>query len=462
MDIAALTRAVLESEPGSDKFVDCTRALAGAALARDRGLAREATRAIFADIVEPWSDSFEPDLVDSYVSFMSEVVYAPRSPIAAALRRLGYPDSSRLRERYQRIRGGLTQFAQMDRVKRVVVLSRVTLGADVAVTSVFIRGAAHCFLNSSVDFIAPKKNAYLLGNDRMIKRSVVTYGRSALLADRLKAWVRVRALVQKSIAGLEPAEWMVIDPDSRLTQLGLLPVSDDRNYQFFESRSVAPDDSAPLGELASMEWWLHFVPDELLLPYVMLRSGDRRRGQCLRMYSRSLLAAVSFGVGGRASKRMGGEFEDALLELLRRLGYRIVLDYGAGDDEARIVDRRVAAFSGSKGRVRVIRDAQTRTADLVTCRGSLSSFAGWMNNADVFLGYDSASAHIAAARFVPVIQVFAGAPSKRFRQRWTPFGAGDVCVVPATGPEDGQDVLARIERELVVIKQKAQRDGLID
>lgn len=125
MDIPALTRGVLESAPGSDKFVDCTRALAEAALARDRGLAREATRAIFSDIVEPWSDSFEPDLVDSYVYFMSEVVYAPRSPIAAALRRLGYADPIQLRERYQRIRGGLTSiFLHTERVKRVVVLSR--------------------------------------------------------------------------------------------------------------------------------------------------------------------------------------------------------------------------------------------------------------------------------------------------------------------------------------------------
>ena len=463
MDIPALTRGVLESAPGSDKFVDCTRALAEAALARDRGLAREATRAIFSDIVEPWSDSFEPDLVDSYVYFMSEVVYAPRSPIAAALRRLGYADPIQLRERYQRIRGGLTSiFLHTERVKRVVVLSRVTLGADVAVTSVFIRGASHCFLNSSVDFIAPRKNAYLLGNGRMIKRTLVTYSRSALLADRLKSWVRVRALVQKSIAGLEPGEWVVIDPDSRLTQLGLLPVADDRHYQFFESRSIAPDVSAPLGELASDAWWLGWVPEQFCLPYVLLRSGDQRRGQCLRMSARKLLAAVSFGVGGRASKRLGGEFEDALLELLRRLGYRIVLDYGAGDDEARIVDRRVAAFCGSKSRVRVVRDAQTCKADLMTCRGSLSSFAGWMNSADVFLGYDSASAHVAAARFVPVVQVFAGAPSERFRQRWTPFGAGDVCVVPATGPEVGQEVLARVERELVAIKQKARREGLID
>ena len=59
------------------------------------------------------------------------------------------------------------------------------------------------------------------------------------------------------------------------------------------------------------------------------------------------VAAVSFGVGGREAKRLGGRFEDDLLELLRQEGYRIILDYGAGDDEERLTDERVGAFTGS-------------------------------------------------------------------------------------------------------------------
>ena len=467
MQITALVRAVLESEPGSQEFVAGARALGEAALAKDRTLAREATRAIFADIVEPWSDSFDPRLVDAYVSFMSEVVYAPRSPVAAALGRLGYAGPKQLRERYQAIRTGISE-ENLDfedeayaRVKLVVVLSRVTLGADVAVTSVFIRAAYQTFNFADIELIAPKKNAYLIANGHAVERRLISYSRSALLRYRLKAWLRVRSRVQESIAGLGPGEWIVIDPDSRLTQLGLLPVADDRYYDFFESRSVAPDKPTPLGELARTAWWMFDVADKYLLPYIVIRSADQARGRHLRFNCDRLVAAVSFGVGGREAKRLGDEFEDGLLELLRRSGFRILLDYGTGEDEARLVDDRVGTFSGSKSHVKTKHDGLHKRADLMTCRGSLSAFGGWMYEADVFVGYDSASAHVAAAYGVPVIEVFAGAPSERFQQRWRPCGYEEICVIPGAGPADGPDVLDRIERELIAHKRKGGRFGLI-
>ena len=44
-------------------------------------------------------------------------------------------------------------------------------------------------------------------------------------------------------------ESIVIDPDSRLTQLGLAPVCADEDYYFFESRAYGGDGSESLGEL---------------------------------------------------------------------------------------------------------------------------------------------------------------------------------------------------------------------
>ncbi len=462
MPINSLVRGVLEADPGSPEFVHCTRALAETAFSKDRSIAGKATRAIFADVVETWSDSFDPDSVEAYVSFMSEVVYAPRSPIAGALVELGYSGPQQLRERYQQIRKGLRMENLGDdnhqRVKLVLVLSRVTLGADIAVSSVFIRAAMSVFSSAEIEFIAPRKNAFLIANGQSVKRRLISYGRSALLADRLKAWLEVRSIVQESIAGLEPGEWLAIDPDSRLTQLGMLPVADERYYDFFESRSFAPDASTPLGELAGTASWMSSASDDLRLPFVVLRSEDRRRGTCLRFNSSRLVAAVSFGVGGRETKRLGDEFEDALLGLLRRLGFRIVLDYGGGEDEARVVDKRVGSFLGSSTHVKTARDAVGKRADLMTIRGTLGEFGGWMHEADVFVGYDSASAHLAAALGVPVVEVFAGAPNGRFRQRWTPFGDTDVCVIPADGP----DVLARVELELVAHRDRGGRFGLVD
>ena len=460
MRIPLLVRGVLDEEPGSSEFVDCTRALAEAAFSKDRSLAREATRAIFNEVVEPWSDSFNPDSVDAYVSFMSEVMYAPRSPVAAELGRLGFPGPRDLRERYQRIRNGLgfDDFDDEDHdgVRLVLILSRITLGADIAVSSVFIRAALRHFHYAEVEFIAPKKNAYLLADDKVVRRRFISYGRSTLLANRLRAWLRLRSRIEQSIAGLEPGEWLVIDPDSRLTQLGLLPLTDDRYYDFFESRACAPDELTPLGQLARSSW-MDPLGATFLLPYARVSSTGRSKGQYLRLGSERLVAAVSFGVGGRETKRLGDEFEDALLEMLRRLGFRIVLDYGASEDEARLVDQRTGSFRGSKTHVQTIREAFHKRADLMTVRGSLGSFGGWMYSADVFVGYDSASAHLAAAQGIPVIEVFAGAPCKRFMQRWTPYGEAPVCVIPADGPAAGPDVLVRVERELVDLREGGGR-----
>ena len=104
MRIAELVRGVLQSELDSSEFAELTRALAETAFSEDHRAAGEATRAIFGEIVEPWADSFEPDLAVRYVAFMSEAVFAPGSPIVSALHDLGLRTPAELRRRYERVR----------------------------------------------------------------------------------------------------------------------------------------------------------------------------------------------------------------------------------------------------------------------------------------------------------------------------------------------------------------------
>jgi ADP-heptose:LPS heptosyltransferase len=49
----------------------------------------------------------------------------------------------------------------------------------------------------------------------------------------------------------------------------------------------------------------------------------------------------------------------------------------------------------------------------------------------VYVGYDSAGQHVAAACGIPLITIFAGYPNERFFERWTPSGAGRIDVFPA-------------------------------
>lgn len=459
MRFSELAIDVAEAEPGAARWTAATRALAEAAFSDDPELVRDSTQAIFAQIVEPWADRFDPALCERYVAFMSEALYVSNSPVRKQLEGIGYPTPQRLRERYDRVcRVARPIIADRDAIKRVVVLSRVTLGADIAVTSTVMQAARRAFPNAEVHFVGPRKNAFLVASAPGMKRRTVPYERRAPLADRLSFWGTVRLRVQQCVRGLAPCEWLVIDPDSRLTQLGLLPlVADDRRYRFFESRSYRAADQGSLGRLAALWCGQLLRTSPAVQPSVTLPARDFRKGEVLRRVADRQVAAVSFGVGGRASKRLGGPFEDAVLGLLRRRGYRIVLDYGAGDEEARLIDRRVRAFEGSTRRLRKAEDSRFSWADLVTWKGTLSGFGGWTSGADVFLGYDSAAAHLAAALGVPVIEVFAAAPNERMRRRWTPSGPGPVRVIPATGPEDWTVALGKVEAELA--RLEARRSG---
>ncbi len=450
MQLADLAGRVLTSRPGARAFAHASRALGAAAFSDDRELAAAATKAIFAEIVEPWSDGFEPSLTESYVAFMAEVLLAPGSPVAAALAGLGLACPADLRRRFEGNRSaGRGREPNPGAVRAVAVLSRVTLGADVAVTSTVLRAALRAFPRARIDFIGPAKNAALLAVDERVQGRVTAYGRSALLADRLRAWFAVRESVQRGTGGLALGEWLVVDPDSRLTQLGLLPVADDRRYRFWESRGHPHPASEPLGRLAAA-WCSDMWGTDAGAtgPGIGSLPPDARRRHRLAASASSGVATASFGVGGRETKRLGGAFEDRLLTLLRSRRYSIVLDCGGGETELRLVRERAEAFRGSRAHLDEGDDGRSVRADLVTWRGSLGGFGAWIRESRVFVGYDSAAAHVAAALGVPTIVVFAGAPSARFRRRWTPSGSGPVEVIPASGPGDAPSVLDRIERAL--------------
>ena len=87
------------------------------------------------------------------------------------------------------------------------------------------------------------KNYELFAGDPRIRHAPVAYPRGGL-ANRLSVWDELKTL----LAG---DDCLVIDPDSRLTQLGLLAVCPEERYHFFESRAYGADTNHSLPELAA-------------------------------------------------------------------------------------------------------------------------------------------------------------------------------------------------------------------
>ena len=266
------------------------------------------------------------------------------------------------------------------------------------------------FPNARITFVGSPKNAELFPD---VDHIAAPYPRTGSLHDRLRASRAIAELVDHPRS-------IVLDPDSRLTQLGLLPVCAEQNYFFFESRSYRSESNLALSQLASL--WCQEVLGVTASPTLPL-APDPKTG-----------IAVSFGVGENPAKRVGDEFESSLLAALPG---PVLIDHGAGGEEAERVDHAIAR-SG--------RGAQTWA-------GSFAGFTQRIAQSRLYIGYDSAGQHAAAALGIPLVVVFKGYVSQRMFDRWRPVGNGPIAIVNAEHLGAGETLrqtLAAIRKLLFV------------
>jgi hypothetical protein len=335
-------------------------------------------KALFGILVEGLGDRFEPALCDVYARLFSQAIEA--SSQGAGL------NPAELVARYERVRR--TRPVTWE-PKRVLVLSRVTLGADVAVTSVLLAAARQAFPNAAIVFAGPSKNFEMFAADARLSHAAVEYRRGSL-RERLSVWDELKRLAA------DP-DCLVTDPDSRLTQLGLLPICPEDRYHLFESRAYGGIGSLNLPALAA-QWALETLGVPNAAPYVA------PVGQASSL-SATPYIAVSLGVGENPAKRIPDPFEEQLLALLSARA-PLWIDKGAGGEEAARVERAVAR-SGARA---------------IFWDGSFAGFAQIIAGSALYVGYDSAGQHVAAARGVPLVSIFAGFPAPRMFHRWRPAG----------------------------------------
>jgi hypothetical protein len=356
----------------------------------------------------------------------------------------------------------------------VIVLSRVTLGADVAVTSVIIKRLKDC-LPVPQTLIGGAKLKELFGGDADLSFKEVNYARSGTTIERLLAWLDLLASVREATADLKTSEFVIFDPDTRLTQLGLVPLSQAGStnsrpdYLFFPSREFGGSGSQSLGELASR--WLDRVFEQNVrtYPFVSLRPADTESARNLTSRfnhdNSKPIVTMNFGVGENSAKCLGDEFEQALVMSMIQHGAIVILDKGASSEEIARAGRIVSAASRIErdGRgVRVVEmDEQCLTslpesidADLLTWNGRIGLLAALISKSDLYIGYDSAGQHIAAALGVPCVDVFAGFASGRFVERWSPTGTAETRVVTAGAGRGSGELAERVTQHAIEMLQR--------
>jgi ADP-heptose:LPS heptosyltransferase len=81
--------------------------------------------------------------------------------------------------------------------------------------------------------------------------------------------------------------------------------------------------------------------------------------------------------------------------------------------------------------------------------GSFAGFGTHIQRSHLYVGYDSAGGHVAAACGIPMISIFAGFASERMFQRWRPTGRGPIYVIrPGADVETLITQIAKLARDL--------------
>jgi hypothetical protein len=334
-----------------------SRELLASALSADNGCA------FLSIVVEKLGDLFEPRLCETYRSLFSEVIPGVCPDLISRLQ----PHA-------------ITPPAPAN-ASRIYILSRITLGADVAVTSVLLDAAKQRYPDAEIFFVAPRKNYELFQADPRIRHLPTPYPRGGALIDRLRA-----------SASLWFDDGLVIDPDSRLTQLGLIAVCPESNYLFFESRSYGGHGMDRLPDLAA-HWAGETLGIDNARPYIAPLPCSAPPADI----------TVSLGVGENPAKRMGDGFERELLCELAKTGASILVDKGGTDEERRRVESAL--------------QPGMRTHD-----GPFAPFAAQIASSRLFIGYDSAAGHVASACGIPQVAIMNGFASERSLARWRPNG----------------------------------------
>lgn len=344
--------------------------------------------ALFRDLIEPLCDSFEPRNCDTYAELLAGIAGLLCPGASAAV----------LLDRYRRIRR--PRRAPAAGIEQVFVLSRVTLGADVAVTSVMLDAAKRAFPSAPIGFAGSVKAWELFARDPRLRHVPVNYGRRAALVERLAIRDELEPI-------LSVPRSLVIDPDSRLTQLGLLPVCPEENYFFFESRSYGGSGSRTLPELAA-KWCEETFGIGDARPYL---APEVERSCPERPF-----VAISLGVGENQAKRLADPFEENLVRSVLEAGAFLVIDKGAPGEEFDRVERILGRVAAHAERI-------------YAWQGAFAPFASMIARASMYIGYDSAGQHVAAATGTPLAVIFNGFAGERTVERWRPSGPGAATIV---------------------------------
>ena len=410
---------------------------------QDAHLSSIAAQALFDIIIESLCDDFEDLQTETYNRVMAQIVsycrkLEPVGELDRLLQQFQIYNRGDLLNRIQQIRTDDKRLSRNQNIKKILLLSRVTIGADVAITSIIIQRLAEFFPAANLVLIGGSKLNEIFGGNSKIKLRRITYSRDGGLLDRLACWQSVLNVIKHETSDCSLEDIILVDTDSRILQLGVLPIIDQSHYFFFDSRSEVSF-TGNLSMAQSTNAWLNTITGEenFCLPKVWLHPSNLQRAAQLyaelKNNGAKNVIALNFGVGGNPRKKVGAHLElELMLSLLQEPNTVLLLDKGFGDVELQSSNSLLDTIKGKGYTTENTELGQKLKTNLdsgvVGLQTGIGEIAALIANSDEYIGYDSACQHIAAAVKTPCLTIFAGSNNMRFIRRWSAFGP-DTCKI---------------------------------
>ncbi len=427
-------------------------------------LSHIASAALYDLVVERLCDDFEDLPLSAYSRAICQVIAYCRGVPAGhgldeTLNTFGMLSSDHLYQRALSTRTRQYRYDVSKPPRRIVLLSRGTIGADVAILSVMIQRLTKLFDETEIVVLGNAKLHELFDAHPRVRVGELNHARRDGLFERFASWhAALKALRDEMPPGGE-TEMLVIDPDAQISQLGMLPLVHADNYLFFPTRDhTLTGQGHRMGERVND--WMDVVfgtvdfcyPTVWVSPSIM--DTARIRTDLLRAAGAKQVITVDLGVGHNARKRVNLEFERRLLRALAVVPDTVViLNRGFGPDETGRSMQLVADIRSSG-----LPSLETHLGSasfpaiphgVVTVECHLGEMAALIAHSDEYIGYNSAGQHIAAAAKIPTLTVFAGSNNMNFVQRWSAFGDTECRIVHVNtltdpGHVDIDEIISRI------------------
>jgi len=431
------------------------RLLCRLAAAPDRKHSTLATNALYHGLLEPLCDDFTAAAASQAHAVLAGLIdFIATTPPGQLgrelLDRLGLRSQAALLARWRQLTAPTSYPAPADleRIKTILIPSRISVGADVAITSVLAQRLTKALPGAEIILVGPDHLAELFHGLPRVRHLPFAIERHGNLGDRLLFWPRLLATVTQTLADRSTEQVLVVDSDSRLTQLGLLPLAIGPASCQFPSQSLSPALGHPsLSALANQ--WLDSWLGRSAPCYPTVAPAPERQAAAhffcarLRAAGTRRLLLVNFGVGGEPRKCLPETFELELLNgLLATENTIIILDMGCGSEEKVRAEKLLGFLADNGHQTARLQDWQLPTVSVpfnhgvVGLTSSLGTLAALGSGVDCYLGYDSCGQHLANGAGTPTVTIFAGAPNPRFLERWSPLSpTGTSLVIPVTNRE---------------------------